>query len=44
MFVKENNFKFVWFNDCTIFIKKSETSKATIIYDETDLSKLKYNS
>lgn len=24
-----------------IFIKKSETSKATTIYDETDLSKIK---
>lgn len=44
MFAKENNFKFVWYNDCKIFIKKSETSKATIIYDETDLSKLNYNT
>lgn len=41
IFAKENNLKFIWFNDCKIFIKKSETSKATIICDETDLSKIK---
>lgn len=41
MFAKENNFKFVWFNDCEIFIKKRESSKAYIIYDETDLSTIK---
>jgi len=41
MFAKENNFKFVWFNDGKIFIKKSESSKVNIIYDETDLSTIK---
>lgn len=41
MFAKVNNFKFVWYNDCTIFIKNSEISKATIIYGETDLSTIK---
>jgi len=41
MFAKENNFKFVWFNDCKIVIKKSETSKSTVIYDETILSTIK---
>lgn len=41
MFAKEKDFKFVWFNDCKIFIKKSETSKTNIIYDETDLLTIK---
>jgi len=40
MFEKNNNFKFVWFNDTNIFIRKNENNKSYIIQDENDLSKL----
>lgn len=40
IFVKNNNFKFVWFNDNKIFIRKNENRKYYIVLDENDLSKL----
>jgi len=40
MFAKSNNFKFIWFKDLKIFIKKDENSKAYIVQDDLDLSKL----
>jgi len=40
MFAKSNNFKFVWFKDLKIFIEKDENSKAYIVHDDLDLSKL----
>lgn len=40
MFAKKNAFKFVWFNELKIFIKKNEISKAYIIQEECDLLKL----
>lgn len=40
MFAKSNNFKFVWFKDLKIFLKKDENSKAYIVQDDLDLSKL----
>lgn len=42
MFAKENKFRYVWFN-LKVFIKKNENSKACIIQDEQDLSKLLCN-
>jgi len=40
MFAKANEFRFVWFKDLKVFIKKNENSKAYIIRDDHDLSKL----
>lgn len=40
IFAKDNVFKFVWFKDCKVFIKKNENAKACIIRDECDLLKL----
>lgn len=43
MFAKANEFKFVWFKDLKVFIKKNENYKACIIQDDHDLSKLLCN-
>jgi len=40
-FAKERNFKYVWFNDCKIFIKKNENTKSFIINEEDDLLKVR---
>lgn len=40
MFAKERHFKFVWFKDDKMYIKKNETPKGFIIHAETDLSNL----
>lgn len=40
MFAKERNFKFVWFKDDKMHIKKNETSKGFIIHAETDLANI----
>jgi len=40
IFAKNNDFKFTWYNDFKIFIKKNENCKANIIFAETDLTKL----
>lgn len=37
MFAKENNYKFVWFKDLKIFIKKNEGSRASIVDHISDL-------
>lgn len=39
-FSRDKGYKFVWFRDSKIFIKKNENSKAVIINDEYSLSKL----
>lgn len=39
-FARDKGYKFVWFRDSKIFIKKNENSKAFIIHDEYSLSKL----
>lgn len=36
-FAKENDYKFVWFKDSKIFIKKNEEARVFIIYDKSDL-------
>jgi len=41
MFAKNNDFKFVWYKDFKIFIKKNENAKAHIVQDDLDLSKLR---
>lgn len=42
IFAKENDFKYVWFNDCKIFIKKkNENTKGYIINEEADLSNVR---
>lgn len=41
MFAKTNDFKFVWYKDFKIFIKKNENAKAHIVQDDLDLSKLR---
>lgn len=38
IFAKSNDFKFAWYNDFKIFIKKNENRKAIIVL-ETDLAK-----
>lgn len=40
-FAKEKDFKYVWFNDCKIFIKKNENTRGFIINEEADLLKVK---
>lgn len=40
-FAKEKHFKYVWFKDCKIFIKKNETSQSLIINEEADLLKIR---
>lgn len=40
VFAREKSFKFVWFKDLKLFIKKSESTKAIIIDNEDALSKL----
>jgi len=40
MFAKENGFRFVWFHDCNIYIKKDDNSEVFVIQDELDLLKL----
>ncbi|CAB3224619.1 unnamed protein product [Arctia plantaginis] len=34
-------YKYIWLNDCKIFIRKSDTSKAIVISSENDLDKIK---
>lgn len=38
---KQLDFKYVWLNDCKIFIRKSDTSKVILIGNEADLTKIK---
>lgn len=40
VFAREAGYKFTWFKDSKIFIKKNENTKACIIFDELSLSKL----
>jgi len=42
MFAKERNFKFVWFKDDKMHIKKNEITKGFIIHAETDLANILY--
>lgn len=39
-FARESGYKFTWFKDSKIFLKKNENTKAFIIFDELSLSKL----
>lgn len=43
-FCAENQFKYVWFQNCDILVKKTETSKPTKIVVKSDLLKLKNNT
>lgn len=43
-FCTDNKYKYVWFQNCDILIKKTETSKPTKIVIKADLLKLKNNS
>lgn len=38
---KENGYKFIWLNDCKIFLRKNEVSKSITIANESDLKKIK---
>lgn len=38
---KELGYKYIWVNDCKIFVRKSDTSKAILISNEADLIKIK---
>lgn len=40
-FARDSGYRFVWFRDSKIFIKKNENSKAILIEDELSLTKLK---
>lgn len=40
IFCRENNFKFVWVNDCKILVRKNETSRIVHIQNEASLSRL----
>jgi len=37
MFAKDKGFRFVWFRDCKLYVKRDETSNAYLIEDEMDL-------
>jgi len=39
-FAREAGYKFTWFKDSNIFLKKNENTEAFIIFDELSLSKL----
>jgi hypothetical protein len=39
--VKEVGYKYIWFKNNKIFVKKNEGSKIIIIDDETSISKIK---
>lgn len=43
-FCIENQFKYVWFQNCDILVKKTESSKPTKIVVKADLLKLKNNA
>lgn len=38
---KEKAYRFIWLNDCKIFLRKNESSKPIIISNEVDLLKIK---
>lgn len=38
---KELGYKYIWLNDCKIFVRKNDTSKAILISSEADLVKIK---
>ncbi|XP_025423462.1 uncharacterized protein LOC112692862 [Sipha flava] len=40
LYAKENNYKYVWYRDCKIFIRKDEKNKVILIEDENSLRRL----
>lgn len=38
---KELSYKYIWLNDCKIFLRKNETSKSILIRSEKDLDRIK---
>ncbi|XP_059057962.1 uncharacterized protein LOC131851475 [Achroia grisella] len=38
---KEKGYKYIWINNCQIFVRKSDTCKAVLIQNDSDLSKIK---
>lgn len=40
MYAKEHNYKYIWFRDYKIFIRKNETNKVILIEDKNSLLRL----